>query len=260
MSEAAAYVSMDGDDPPVKATSTSANVIDALLELDGATVTELTDHLPLSKSSVHNHLRTLAELGYVVREGWSYHVSLKFLEIGITVRRRYRIYQAGVEEARALASVGFDASLVVLQNGTAVCIQTAAGGEDPPVVETGDRIPLHCTAGGKAMLAAMDRDAADTALQNGVLPSHTENTLTDRSALFDHLDEVETRGLALEREEWRDDVRGIGSAVTDSDNALLGALCVTGSVDQLSGKTLQQDASGLVLSSANRIRRRIRQE
>lgn len=259
MLEAATYVGMDGDDPPVKATSTSADVIDALLELDGATVTELTDHLPLSKSSVHNHLRTLAELGYVVREGWSYHVSLKFLEVGVTVRRRYRIYQAGVEEARALASVGFDAGLVVLQNGTAVCIQTAAGGEDPPVVETGDRIPLHCTAGGKAMLAAMDRDAADAALQSGVLPSHTENTLTDRSALFDHLEEVETRGLALEREEWRDDVRGIGSAVTDSDNALLGALCVTGSADELSGKTLQQDASGLVLSSANRIRRRIRQ-
>lgn len=250
---------MDGDDIPVKATSTSADVIETLLELEGATVTELTDHLPLSKSSVHNHLRTLAELGYVVREGWSYHVSLKFLEVGATVRRRYRIYRAGVEEARALASAGFDASLVVLQDGTAVCIETAPGGEDPPVVATGDRLPLHCTAGGKAMLAAMDRDAADAVLRGGPLPGHTENTLTDRSELFHHLDEIETRGLALEREEWRSGVRGIGSAVTDSDNALLGALCVTGSVDRLSGKTLQQDASGLVLSSANRIRRRIRQ-
>jgi DNA-binding IclR family transcriptional regulator len=250
---------MDGSDLPVRATTTSADVIAALLELDGATVTELTDHLPLSKSSVHSHLRTLAGLGYVVREGWSYHVSLKFLEIGATVRRRYRIHQAGVEEARALASAGFDASLVVMQDGTAVCIATAAGGTDPPVVETGDRLPLHCTAGGKAMLAALDRDAADTVLGEGSLSGHTETTIADRSELFDHLDEVENRGLALEREEWRDGVRGIGSAVTDSESALLGALYVTGSADQLSGKTLQQDASGLVLSSANRIRRRIRQ-
>lgn len=251
---------MDSNDPAVKATSTSADVIDALLELDGATVTELTDHLSLSKSSIHNHLRTLTELGYVVREGWSYRVSLKFFEIGATVRRRYRIYQAGAEEARALASAGFDASLVVLQDGTGVCIATAAGGSDPPVVEVGDRLPLHCTAGGKAMLAALDRDAADAVLDEGPLPDHTENTITDRAELFDHLDEVETRGLALEREEWREGVRGIGSAVTDSDSTLLGALYVTGSADQLSGKTLQQDASGLVLSSANRIRRRVRQE
>jgi DNA-binding IclR family transcriptional regulator len=251
---------MDGDDLPVKATSTSATVIDALLELDGATVTELTNHLQLSKSSVHNHLRTLAGLGYVVREGWTYHVSLQFLEVGAAVRRRFRIHQAGVEEARALTSAGFDASLVVLQDGTAVCIATAAGGSDPPVVEVGDRLPLHCTAGGKAMLAALDRDAADAVLDEGPLPGHTENTITDRAELFDHLDEVETRGLALEREEWREGVRGIGSAVTDSDSTLLGALYVTGSADQLSGKTLQQDASGLVLSSANRIRRRVRQE
>ena len=251
---------MNGDDLPVKATSTSAAVIDALLELDGATVTELTDHLPLSKSSVHNHLQTLVGLGYVVREGWSYHVSLQFLEIGATVRRRYRIHQAGVEEARALASAGFDASVVVLQNDTAVCIATAAGGGDPPVVEIGDRLPLHCTAGGKAILAAMDRDAADTVLGEGSLPGHTDNTVTDRAELFDHLDEVENRGLALEHEEWCNGVRGIGSAVTDSDGTLLGALYVTGSADRLSGKTLQQDASGLVLSSANRIRRRIRQE
>jgi len=248
------------DDPPVKATATSARVIDALLELDGATITELTDHLSLSKSSVHNHLQTLADLGYVAREEWEYHVSLRFLEVGTTVRRRYRIYQEGAEEVRALASAGFAANLVVVQNGVAVCIETATHSDRERIVEVGDRLPLHCTAGGKAMLAAMDRDERTAVLDDVSLSDYTESTLTDRSELLEHRDEVRSRGLALNREEWRDGVRGIASAVTAPDDTLLGAICVTGSDEHLSGKTLQQDASGLVLSSANRIRRRIRQK
>jgi DNA-binding IclR family transcriptional regulator len=248
------------DDPPVKATATSARVIDALLELEGATVTELTDHLSLSKSSVHNHLQTLADLGYVARDGWEYHVSLRFLEMGTTVRRRYRIYQEGAEEVRALASAGFAAHLVVAQNGAAVCIETATHSDRERIVEVGDRLPLHCTAGGKALLAAMDHEERTAVLDDISLGDHTDSALTDRSELLNHLDEVRSRGLALNREEWRDGVRGIASAVADSDDTLLGAVCVTGSDEHLSGKTLQQDASGLVLSSANRIRRRIRRE
>ncbi|WP_336023365.1 IclR family transcriptional regulator [Halobellus salinisoli] len=248
------------ENPPVKATATSARVIDALLDLEGATVTELTDYLSLSKSSVHNHLQTLVDLGYVERDEWEYNASLRFLEVGTTVRHRYRIYQAGADEVRALASAGFAANLVVVQDEAAVCIETATHSDRERIVEIGDRLPLHCSAGGKAMLAAMDHEERTAVLDDIPLEYHTESTLTDRSKLLSHLNEVRSRGLALNREEWRDGVRGIASAVSAPDDTLLGAVCVTGSDEHLSGKTLQQDASGLVLSSANRIRRRIRQE
>jgi DNA-binding IclR family transcriptional regulator len=251
---------MGRDDPPVKATATSARVINALLELDGATVTEVADHLDLSKSSTHNHLETLQRLGYIKQDGWQYHASLKFLEIGTTVRRRYELYQSGAEEAERLANAGFTANLVVLEDDAAVCIETAIAEDKETVVDTGDRLPLHCTAAGKALLAALSREEAESLLRETQLTEWTDNTLTDQAALFEDLAEAQNRGLASNREEWHEGVRGIAAAITDADDALLGAISVTGSTEQLSGKTFQQDVSGLVLSSANRIRKRIRQE
>ncbi|WP_245957315.1 helix-turn-helix domain-containing protein [Haloplanus rubicundus] len=42
-----------------------------------ATVTELAADLDASKSTIHNHLTTLVELGYVVTEGNVYHLGLR---------------------------------------------------------------------------------------------------------------------------------------------------------------------------------------
>lgn len=67
---------------PIKATETTLTIIEELKSEDGGRVTELAESLDLAKSAVHNHLSTLMEHGYVIKEGNVYHLSLKFLEIG----------------------------------------------------------------------------------------------------------------------------------------------------------------------------------
>jgi IclR family transcriptional regulator, acetate operon repressor len=44
---------------PVKSTETTFEIIEALMDLDGAGVTELANYLDLPKSNVHNYLSTL---------------------------------------------------------------------------------------------------------------------------------------------------------------------------------------------------------
>lgn len=53
---------------PVKATTRTLEVVKALKHLNRAGVTELATELNLSKSVVHNHLSTLIEHEYVVKE------------------------------------------------------------------------------------------------------------------------------------------------------------------------------------------------
>jgi DNA-binding IclR family transcriptional regulator len=76
---------------------TSLEIIEAIRDLDGARLTQLVNELSLPKSTVHKHLMTLLDNGFLVREGNTYHLGLKFLnlgerahqETGIPTRRGY---------------------------------------------------------------------------------------------------------------------------------------------------------------------------
>ncbi|ELY98567.1 IclR family transcriptional regulator [Natrialba aegyptia] len=252
----------DREDTPVKATATSARVIEALLELESATITELDDHLPHSKSTIHSHLETLEQLGFVVRDNWAYQVSLRFLEIGSVARNRYPLYQPGVSEVRQLATAsGLVASLVVIERQRGICLYTAMGKKsDRSFGDPGETLPLHCTAPGKALLAVMAPEDVDSIIDGHGLREYTENTLTSRAALDEELQDIQSRGIAFNREEWREDVRGIAAAVEGKTGSPVGAISVRSPTDTMSGKRFQQDIPGLVISSANRLRKALRSE
>ena len=50
-------------------TRTTFRIIDELKAQDGARVTELAEGLELAPSTVHSHLATLLEDGYIAKEG-----------------------------------------------------------------------------------------------------------------------------------------------------------------------------------------------
>lgn len=241
--------------PPVKATRTSVRVLEALLETDGATLAELVDRLDHSRSSIHNHLTTLDQLGLVVKDGHTYQVSLRFLEIGTRVRKAFPLYRIGRSTADRIANAtGLSASLLVLEGGRLNCLYTAPGTSvEDPAIDDGDVLPLHCTAPGKAILAAHSPEDASALLAASDQPTCTENTLTSTESLREAIDDVRSQGWAVDREEWQEGLRGLATAVTDTNGTLHGALCVTGTTDLLSGKRFEQDIPGLLISSANEL-------
>lgn len=252
---------VDEDRLRVKATATSFRVVDALVDLGGAGVTELADHLDLSKSGVHNHLTTLEALGYVVRDGDTFRASLRFLETGARVARDQRLYEVSADEIHRLARAsGVAAGAFVLEGDRVICLYGAAGGKvERPILEAGDALPLHCTAPGKAILAASPAGTAESLL-DGDLRQYTDSTVTDRDELREELQRVRARGLAFDREEHEPSVRGIAATVDDADGRLLGAVGVVSSTEFMSGKRFQQDLPGLVISSANRIEKGVLNE
>lgn len=47
----------------------------------------------MAKSTVHNHLQTLEDEGYITDEGSIYHVGLRFIELGESKRNRMDSYE-----------------------------------------------------------------------------------------------------------------------------------------------------------------------
>ncbi|QSG04802.1 IclR family transcriptional regulator [Halapricum desulfuricans] len=246
------------DSPPVKAVQTSHRVLKAIVDSGGVTLADVVDQLDHSRSSIHNHLSALTQLGYVIKDGQTYRTSLRFLEIGAAARTHFDLYNVGRSRAEDLSdATGLSASLLTFERDQLTCLYTAPAMDvDEPAITAGDVLPLHCTAPGKAILAAHSPEEATTLLSESERTPCTENTQTT-AELRESLEDIRTQGWAVDREEWRTGIRCIATAVSDTNGKLHGVLCVTGPTDSLSGKRFEQDVPGLLISSAQEIRSKL---
>jgi DNA-binding IclR family transcriptional regulator len=238
---------------PVGATETTARVVEALAAGGETGVTELAEEIGLSKASAHNHLVTLQRLGVVVSEDGRYRLGLRFLDVGMTVRDRLPAYRAAREELTGLAeSAGETVGLVVAEHGSAVYAAVRRPERNDRRVQTGSRLPLHATASGKALLSARSPEAVASYVEETTLAARTDRTIQTASALRAELRSVADRGLAFDRGEAFEGVRGVAAPVRAEGEAVA-ALTVVGPAARLSGKRLEEDLTGLVLSAAKRV-------
>jgi IclR family acetate operon transcriptional repressor len=77
------------------------------------------------------------------------------------------------------------------------------------------RVPLHCFAGGKALLARMSPVDLDAYFVTGTRTRFTPTTLVDEAALRRDIVETGARGYAISREEHTAGIVGMGVAADD---------------------------------------------
>lgn len=197
-------MALEGTDT-VQAVETSLRIVDALAELGGASTAEIASYLNLPNSTVHAHLRTLHRNEYVVNRRGTYHVALRFFEVGQRARSRHGIAAVAVEELEKLAErTGEMASLLIEEHGRGTFVYSVHGTNgERTFSRIGRRIHLHATSSGKAILAYLSPGDARTIIDRHGLESYTPNTITTRDALFDELQTVRTQGYAVDDEERR---------------------------------------------------------
>lgn len=83
------------------------------------------------------------------------------------------------------------------------------------VSAVGEVFPLHCTANGKALLAAMAPGDAE-ALLPPRLEARTPHTITRRADLAAELERVRALGVAHDREEHTEGISAVAAAVLES--------------------------------------------
>ena len=220
----------------VKTTQTSIDIVREIQRQNGSTVTELATALDLAKSTVHNHLATLVDAGYLVEEEGRYHVGLQFLELGEHARNRRDIYTpARIQVYRLAESTNEEANFAVSENGSMYSIEYVMGDSNPsnPAVgstflQAGSRFHMHNSASGKAILSELSTERIHEIVDRHGLPATTENTITDRETLIEAIETVREQGYATNDEELETGYRSIGAPVTRSDGTVVGSLSIGG--------------------------------
>lgn len=238
---------------PVRAVQTTISVLEALKDGDGAGITELADELELTKGTVHNHLSTLADRGFVVKKDDRYHVGLRFFEFGEYTKNRQQVYHLAKSEVENLAdSTGKLANLLVEEHGRGIYLHRAKGNSTLSLdTGAGSRVYLHNTALGKAILANLPTERVDAILDEHGMPAQTENTITDREELYTELAEIREQGVAFDREERAEGIRCIAAPVRTNDGRVLGAISVAGAKSRMRGDHYDSELPEVVHDAAS---------
>ncbi|WP_276259605.1 IclR family transcriptional regulator [Haloglomus litoreum] len=237
----------------VKTAGTTLRLLETLKELDGAGVTEVAEHLGMSKSNVYKYLSTLEQHEYVVKRGTEYHLGLKLLDLGGFVRDNRELYQVSVPEIKRLAAEHNEtANLQVEEYGRIVMLINVTSDESVNIhAHAGMRLNMHTTGSGKAMLAYLPDERVDEIIEQHGLPELTENTITDREELLQELETIRERGYAFTTGEAIPGLRSVAVPITASDGAVLGAISVTGPARRLEGERFESEIPEQLVRTKN---------
>lgn len=238
---------------PVGSVVTAFEVLEALRRLNGAGVTAVADELGLPKSSVYNHLETLKQEEYVLKQDGEYYVGLRFLNLGRHARQRDSLYETARPELETLADeTGELVNLLVEEHGQGVYVCRVRGDRAVNVeANTGDRVYLHSTALGKAILAYSDEERVDEILDAHGLPATTERTTTDPDKLRTELADIRERGVAFDRQERIAGLRCVAVPILDDEQRPVGAISVSGPKSRMKGERLESELPERLESAAN---------
>ena len=99
----------------------------------------------------------------------------------------------------------------------------------------GSKLPAHCTAQGKVLLAGLEDDALQNLLERMPLDKLTSRTITDPRALWGELMEVRRRGYSQCDGELSLDLFTLGAPVINQEGKIVAATNLSLSVEEAKG-------------------------
>jgi DNA-binding IclR family transcriptional regulator len=224
-------------------------------------VSDLARRLALHKNNVFRLLATLEEAGYIEQcsESDLYRLGVRCFELGQSyVRQRdwLRAVRPVLEEL-ALKS-GETAHVAELCDFSAVHLD--AQQPDRLVLSArrvGMRLPAHCTALGKVLLACSGRATLERydreRLSRAPIERCSESTITDRDKLLEHLSSVAVKGFAVDLGECERGLHCAAAPIYNAQGGVQGALSISGPSERLGEDRLLGVVVPLVMAAALRV-------
>lgn len=242
-------------------------------------VSDLARRLKLHKNNAFRLLATLELAGYIQQSAETelYRLGPRCLELGLAYTRSHDL----IEKARPIleelsAEAGETAHLGSLVDDEVIHLDAIL--PDQLVLtgsRVGGRLPSHCTALGKVLLAGSlsasssamtsamtsagttTKNADTAALKSRAFVSFTGSTILDPMKLVEELRNVAMQGYAIDLEEYAPGLRCVAAPVRDVTSNVVAALSVSGPSFRLSESTLHGEAARAVVTAATRLSREL---
>lgn len=199
-------------------------------------ISDLAADAGVDSSSVHRLLQPLIERGYVLRDAESRRYMAGPKALG-PYSMTHPLKEFGREALPILTSVrnstGETAAVVTFIGSQRLNTETVRGSHAlAPYYDTWLRSPLHGSASGKVLLAALTPAERRALLGEGPYPAATPMTITDPVELDRHLDEANKRGYAIARDDAFAGMTAIAAPLTYAQR-VVGCIAIVGRSDSI---------------------------
>jgi DNA-binding IclR family transcriptional regulator len=217
---------------PVKSLIKALRILDTLGESpNGLGITELSDALNAPKSTVHRLIATLEAGGYAVFDlpTSKYVLGTRVAQLGERLNHQSSLLTFGVPALEQLTRECGEASHLAILEGTDVVYVSREESKEPIRISfgMGHRAPAHCTALGKAFLAALSDSDVRTLYRNAKLQQLTSRTKTKLQELLAELPAIRREGIAYDNEEYMPGLRCIAAPIRDFSSRTIAAMSLS---------------------------------
>lgn len=178
-------------------------------------ISEIARETGLAQGTVHRLLASLVSRGYVRRDV-DRRYGIGMAAAGLADSARNGLIAGAEPVLRDLVdTTGETANLALLDGDQMVYAAQAPSPHTLRIfAEVGRRVPLHCTAVGKAALATLPDARGQALLARRPLEARTEHTLTTVEAVMSDVGRVRDLGHAVDEQEQEIGVRCIAAPLT----------------------------------------------
>jgi IclR family transcriptional regulator, KDG regulon repressor len=216
----------------VPAVIRALDILELFLERPQLSAREVAERLDLPRTTVHELLVTLIARSYLISvpgQPVQYRLGMPLFELGAAFAGRLDLVREAQSVARDVAAACDEAVHVAVLDGADVVYLVKVDSTHPVrmVSGVGLRLPAHCTAVGKVLLASLDPASLDAVLKEGPLRGMTPDSITDPDLLRAHLDGVRADGVAVDVGESDDAMRCVAAPIRDHSGATIAAMSVS---------------------------------
>ena len=190
--------------------------------------------LNMNKTTVFRHIETLVYMNLLEKREGSYFLGIGVFEMGNKVRIRNLIIERIHPVLEKLAKdVNETVNFAQIYDDTALYLYKAESRRSLQLrASIGDKLPLYCTALGKAILSILDTERLDSLITNLKMKKMTQYTVTDAVELMKKIHSVRMKGYSIDREEFDDGLVCVAVPFKISELGFIGGISISGPIDR----------------------------
>ncbi len=223
------------------------------------TQTEAAQRTGTTPAAARRCLLTLCHLGYLKTDGKRYWMDHGVLHLAYSYVSSTRMPRLMQPELDALSErTRESASVAVLHRGEVLVAARSTAQRSLTVgLGVGSRLPLHCSATGRVLLAAMPPPECDALMETLAITRLTPQTVTSRQQLREIVRECRTTGHALSNEEIEIGVRSLAVPLLNASGNTVAALSISSRVNRLTAGEMVDKFLPILARTQVRVRSRL---